>query len=349
MSREATEAHEAARAYAAEFLHARAACEVLFTSGCTEGINLVAQTLALSGLVKEGDEVLVSTDSHHSNIVPWQMLCERVGARVVPVGLNEELCFDFQEFLRLLGEKTRMVAVPMVTNALGLRLPTEEITRAAHEAGALVLVDGAQVVAHEAIDVQALGCDFFAFSGHKVYGPTGTGVLWGRQEWLERLGPWKGGGEMIREVTFDGTTYNKLPFKFEAGTPNIAGNVVLAEALRYVKELGFDVIRAHEQALMEKLTAGLAELEGVQILGGNAGHASLVSIHVPGVHHYDIGMLLDQMGVAVRTGHHCCQPLMKALGITGTTRFSVGVYNGEEDILRAIAATEKALNMLGRV
>ena len=346
LSRAATEAHEAARSDVADFLGASSPREVLFTSGCTEGINLVAQTLARAGCVRAGDEVLVSTDAHHSNIVPWQMLCERVGAKLLPIPLTPELQFDMSAYLSMLNERSRVVAVPVISNALGLRLPVEEITRAAHDVGALVLVDGAQSVAHETVDVRQLGCDFFAFSGHKVYAPTGTGALWGREGLLESLPPWKGGGEMISQVTFARTTYNCLPFKYEAGTPNICGNIMLAEALKYVRNLGLSAIHAHETALMHELCEGLQQLPGVQLLGGSAPRSSLVSIHVPDVHHYDLGTLLDQMNVAVRTGHHCCQPLMHALGITGTTRYSVALYNQSDDIQRALAATRKALRML---
>lgn len=348
LSRLATEAQEEARRVVAAFLHAPEEKEVIFTSGCTEGINLVAQVLALSGLVREGEEILVSTDSHHSNIVPWQMLCERTGARLRPIPLREDMSFDMEAYLGMLSGRTRLVAVPVTSNALGLHLPVRQIIAAAKQAGpgVLTLVDGAQSVAHEQPDVQALGCDFFAFSGHKVYAPTGTGVLWGRADLLEQLPPWKGGGEMISEVTFAHTTYNHLPFKYEAGTPNICGNIVLAEALRYVQALGYEQIREHETALIRRLYDGLAALEGVQLLGGREDRGALVSIVVPGVHHYDLGTLLDQMGIAVRTGHHCCQPLMQHLGITGTTRYSLGLYNDAEDIDRALAATARALRML---
>lgn len=345
LSREATEAHEAARRTVAEFLHAPSEREVIFTSGCTEGINLVAQTLALTDRVR-GGEALVATDAHHSNIVPWQMLCERTGARLRPIPLREDLAFDMAAYLDMLGPQTRLVAVPVISNALGLHLPVGEIVEAAKRVGALTLVDGAQSIAHEPVDVQALGCDFFAFSGHKIYAPTGTGALWGRAELLESLPPWKGGGEMIREVTFAKTTYNDLPFKYEAGTPNICGNIVLAEALRYVQSIGLEQIRAHEEALMQKLYTGLEELGGIRLLGGLSARGSLLSIVAPGVHHYDLGTLLDQMGVAVRTGHHCCQPLMQSLGITGTTRYSLALYNNEEDIERALTATARALRML---
>lgn len=348
LSRLATEAHEEARHAVAQFLHAREDREVLFTSGCTEGINLVAQVLALSGRVRPDDEVLVATDAHHSNIVPWQMLCERTGARLRPIPLRADLTCDVEGFCSVLCPRTRIVALPVTSNALGLHLPVARLIREARRVSpdVLTLVDGAQSVAHEQPDVQALDCDFFAFSGHKIYAPTGTGALWGRAELLDELPPWKGGGEMISHVSFAHTTYNHLPFKYEAGTPNICGDIVLARALGYVGRLGFEAIRAHEAALMRRLYDGLAALEGVQILGGREDRGSLLSVVVPGVHHYDLGTLLDQMGIAVRTGHHCCQPLMQHLGITGTTRYSLALYNTELDIDRALAATARALRML---
>ncbi len=348
LSRLATEAHEEARACAADFLHAASPKEIIFTSGCTAGINLVAHVLGFAGYLSPGDEILVSTDAHHSNIVPWQMLCERSGAVLKPIPLTPDLHFDEEAYQRLLSPRTRLVAVPWVSNALGSINPVERITAAAkrNRADCLVLIDGAQSTAHMAVDVQTIGCDFYAFSGHKVYGPTGTGVLWGREELLTQLPPWQGGGEMISEVTFAKTTYNELPFKYEAGTPNIAGNIVLAEALRYVQRIGLPAIEQHEQKLTQRLYEGLQALGGINILGTAEGRGALISITAPGVHHYDLGTLLDQMGVAVRTGHHCCQPLMQSLGITGTTRYSLGLNNTEEDVDRALACTRRALDML---
>lgn len=348
LSRLATEEHEQARHIAAEFLGAASDREIVFTSGCTAGINLVAQTLALSGRVKEGDEILVTTDAHHSNIVPWQMLCERTGAVLRPIPLTQGLAFDMEAYLAMLSLHTCIVAAPYISNALGVINPIREMAAAAKRSNpsALVLVDGAQSTAHLPVDVQELGCDFYAFSGHKVYGPTGTGVLWGREELLESLPPWQGGGEMIREVTFSKTTYNDLPFKYEAGTPNIGGNIVLGAALRYVREQGLAEIDAHEQALARRLYDGLQAIGGINILGPREGRGALLSIVVPGIHHYDLGTLLDQMGIAVRTGHHCCQPFMQSLGITGTTRYSFALYNTEEDVDRALLCTERALDML---
>ncbi len=347
LSRLATEEHEKARQTVADFLHAASCREVVFTCGCTAGINLVAQTLALSGLIGAGDEIIVTTDAHHSNIVPWQMLCGRVGAKLLPVPLTEELTFDMEAYHRLLSPRTRLVSVPYISNALGAINPVQQIIAAAkrNNPATLVLVDGAQSTAHLPVNVQELGCDFYAFSGHKVYAPTGTGALWGREEVLEMLPPWLGGGEMISEVTFEKTTYNTLPFKYEAGTPNIGGNIVLAAALRYVQEIGLGKIDAHEMALTRRMYDGLQEL-GVNILGSRENRGALISITVPGVHHYDLGTLLDQMSIAVRTGHHCCQPFMQSLGITGTTRYSFALYNTMDEVDAALSATARALDML---
>ncbi len=348
LSRLATEAHEQARDTVAQFLHAASAREIVFTAGTTAGINLVAQVLALSSLFCGGDEILVTTDAHHSNIVPWQMLCQRTGAVLKPIPLTPGLTFDMDAYLRMLSPRTRLVAVPYISNALGVINPIPQIIEAAkrNNPATIVLVDGAQSTAHMAVNVQALGCDFYVFSGHKVYAPTGTGVLWGREELLAQLPPWQGGGEMIKEVSFSGTTYNDLPFKYEAGTPNIGGNIVLAEALRYVMEQGLAIIDAHEQSLTRRMYEGLQAIGGIDILGPKENRGALISIVVPGVHHYDLGTLLDQMGIAVRTGHHCCQPLMQYLGITGTTRYSFALYNTADEVDRALSCTERALNML---
>lgn len=348
LSRMATEEHEQARLCVARFLNAASEREIVFTSGTTASINLVAQVLALSSLIKPGDDIIVTTDSHHSNIVPWQMLAQRCGASVRPVPLTQELTFDMDAFLRMLSPNTRVVSIPYISNALGVINPVKEVIAAVrrNNPDTLVLVDGAQSTAHVAVDVQQLGCDFYVFSGHKVYGPTGTGVLWGREELLAQLPPWQGGGEMIKEVSFSGTTYNDLPFKYEAGTPNICGNIVLAAALRYVTEQGIAAIDAHEQKLTRMMYEGLQSLDGVNILGPKENRGALISIVIPGVHHYDLGTLLDQMGIAVRTGHHCCQPFMQHLGIEGTTRYSFALYNTEDDVQRALDCTRRALMML---
>lgn len=348
LSRLATDAHEEARQSVADFLGAASSKEIIFTRGCTEAINLVAQTLALSGCIKPGDEFILATDAHHSNIVPWQMLAERTGAVVRPVPLTEALTFDMDAYENMLSSRTRLVAIPYISNALGVLNPVPEIIERArrNNPSTFILVDGAQSAAHVAVDVQSLGCDFYAFSGHKVYAPTGTGVLWGREEILEMLPPWQGGGEMISEVTFAGTTYNTLPFKYEAGTPNICGNIVLGKALQYVKNLGVERIGLYEQELTNKLYDGLLSMQGVRLLGPRDNRGALISMIVEGVHHYDLGTLLDQMGIAVRTGHHCCQPLMQYLNITGTTRYSFALYNTAEEVDAALQATARALDML---
>lgn len=348
LSRLATDAHEEARQRVADFLGAASSKEIIFTRGCTEAINLVAQTLALSGCIKPGDEFILATDAHHSNIVPWQMLAERTGAVVRPVPLTEALTFDMEAYENMLSSRTRLVAIPYISNALGVVNPVPEIIERArrNNPATFILVDGAQSVAHVAVDVQSLGCDFYAFSGHKVYAPTGTGVLWGREEILEMLPPWQGGGEMISEVTFAGTTYNTLPFKYEAGTPNICGNIVLGKALQYVKNIGVERIGLYEQELTNKLYDGLLSMQGVRLLGPRDNRGALISMIVEGVHHYDLGTLLDQMGIAVRTGHHCCQPLMQYLNITGTTRYSFALYNTAEEVDAALQATARALDML---
>lgn len=348
LSQLATEAHEEARKTVAEFLHAPDADSVLFTSGCTMSINMAAEIFGLSGRIRPGDEIVISTDSHHANIVPWQMLCERTGAVLRVVPLTEGLRFDMEAYARILSPRTRIVSVPYISNALGLVLPVREISRMAHaqHADTLVLIDGAQSTGHMEVDVAELGCDFYAFSGHKVYAPTGIGVLWGREDLLRELPPWLGGGEMIREVTFEKTTYNDLPFKYEAGTPNIEGAIALAAALRFVRTVGMEDIESHEAGLTRRLLEGLRFMDGMRVLGGDEDRGSLVSVVVPGVHHYDLGTLLDQMGIAVRTGHHCGQPLMQVLGITGTTRFSFAMYNSVQEVETTLGAVERALNML---
>lgn len=346
LSRKATDAHEEARQVVAGFLGAASPKELIFTSGCTEAINLVAQILGER--IHEGDEILITTDAHHSNIVPWQMLAQRRGAKVRPIPLTTELKLDSEAFHGMLSAKTAVLAFPASSNATGMQHPIKAMIAAAKAVNpqCICLVDGAQSTGHIAIDVQVLGCDFYAFSGHKVYAPTGTGALWGRRELLEQLPPWKGGGEMIKEVRFEATTYNELPFKYEAGTPNICGNIVLAEAIRFVQSIGIEKIAAHEHALMQRLCAGLSAMEGVQLLGEASERGALVSVLVEGVHHYDLAMLLDQMGIAVRSGHHCCQPLMHHLGVTGTTRYSVAAYNSLDEMDAVVEATRKALMML---
>ncbi len=345
LARAATEAFEAARKTVATHLNAASTDEVIFTSGTTDGINLVADVLALSGLIGPGDEVLVSTLEHHSNIVPWQMLCGRTGAALKVIPCLEDGTLDQDAFLSLLGPRTKLLSCGWISNAFGTVNPVREMTAAAKKAGALVLVDAAQATPHLALDVQALGADFLALSGHKVYAPTGIGVLWGRAEVLDLLPPWRGGGEMIKEVTFEKTTYNGLPFKYEAGTPNIEGAIALAAALDFINGIGMERVRGHEADLIRAAAEALSSIPGVRLYGP-ADRAGALSFNVEGIHHYDLGTLLDQMGVAVRTGHHCCQPLMARFGIQGTTRASFAVYNTLADVEALAASAEKAIHML---
>lgn len=348
LSRIATEAHEQARGEIASFLNAPSEKGLIFTSGCTMGINLVSQTLSAWGGIEAGQDIIITTDSHHSNIVPWQILCERRGLHLRVVPLREDLSFDWEAYLSLLSSKTAVVAMPLVSNALGMINPAKQAFAAAKEANpkVITLADGAQATAGMPIDVQYLDCDFYAFSGHKIYAPMGTGALWGREDLLEELPPWLSGGEMISEVSFEKTTFNTLPFKYEAGTPHVEGAIALAEAIRFMRSVKTENLVAHEKALTEQLFDGLSSLRGVKILGNKEPRGHLISITVDHIHPYDIGTLLDQMGIAVRTGHHCCQPLMQSLGITGTTRFSMGVYNTAEEIETTLDAVERALTML---
>jgi cysteine desulfurase/selenocysteine lyase len=341
LARAATAAHEVARETVARHLNAAESAEVIFTAGTTDSINLVAAILTLA----PGDEVLISALEHHSNIVPWQMLCERSGASLKVIPCHDDGTLDQVAFRALLSERTRLTAFTWISNAFGTVNPVREMTAAAKAAGSLVLVDAAQAIPHLAIDVQALGADFVAFSGHKVYAPTGIGVLWGKRAVLDALPPWRGGGEMIKEVTFEKTTYNELPFKYEAGTPNIEGAIALAAALDFVNGIGLAAIAAHEDKLIRRAAEGLSALDGVHLFGPS-GRAGALSFGIRGVHHYDLGTLIDQMGVAVRTGHHCCQPLMARFGITGTTRASFAVYNTEAEVDALVAAVGKAVTML---
>ncbi|MES2996533.1 MAG: cysteine desulfurase [Verrucomicrobiota bacterium] len=345
LARAATEAFEKARATVAHWIHAAAPEEVIFTSGTTAGINLIASILGLGSHIKAGDEILISTLEHHSNIVPWQMLCQRTGAQLRVIPCHDDGTLDLDAFRALLSEKTAVFSVTWISNSFGTVNPVAEMTRAAKAAGALVVIDAAQAAAHVPIDVQNLGADFIAFSGHKVYAPTGIGVLWGRAELLNDLPPWQGGGEMIQHVTFEHTTYNELPFKYEAGTPNIEGAIVLAAALDYIKGLGLAEIHEHENALIRTAAEGIAAIPGARLYGP-ADRTGALSFNIEGVHHYDLGTLLDQMGVAVRTGHHCCQPLMDRFHISGTVRASFALYNTMEDVSDFLAATTKAVAML---
>ena len=344
LSQLATDAYEVSRNTIQKHVNAKHNHEVIFTSGTTFGINLVANGFA--ALLNEGDEVMVSNLEHHSNIVPWQFLCERTGAKLVVIPMNEKGELVMSEFDRLLSDKTKVVAVNHISNALGTINPIEEIIEKAHKVGAAVLIDGAQATPHLKPDVQALDCDFYAFSGHKVCGPTGVGVLYGKEEWLRKLPPYQGGGEMIAEVTFEKTTYADLPHKFEAGTPNIAGGIVLGTALDYLNEIGFDNIAAYEQELLDYATEKLLQIEGLRIYGTSEHKASVISFNIEGIHPYDIGTIVDKLGIAVRTGHHCAQPIMQHFNIPGTIRASFAFYNTKEEIDIFVEAVKKAQMML---
>lgn len=345
LARMATEAFEKARQTVATHLNAASSDEVIFTAGATDGINLVANILSLSGRIGQGDEILISTLEHHSNIVPWQMLCERTGAVLKVIPCFEDGTLDQVAFQELLSPRTKVMALTWISNSFGTIIPIVEMAAAAKKAGAIVLIDAAQATAHMTIDVQATGADFIVFSGHKVYAPTGIGVLWGRADLLNALPPWRGGGEMIKEVSFTQTTYNELPFKYEAGTPNIEGAIALAAALDYINEIGLDEIHEHEVNLVNAATEALEKIPGIHLYGP-ADRAGAISFNFDGIHHYDLGTLMDQMGVAVRTGHHCCQPLMARFGITGTVRASFALYNSEADVAALSTAVEKAVSML---
>jgi cysteine desulfurase/selenocysteine lyase len=345
LAEEATMAMENTRDAVKKFINAASREQIIFTRGTTEGINLVAYTWGRQN-IKAGDEIIISTIEHHSNIVPWQMLCEEKNAvlKVIPVNSNGELQLD--EYKKLLGAKTKLVAVGHASNALGTINPVNEIIEAAHKKGAVVLVDGAQSTVHLDIDVQKMDCDFFVFSSHKLYGPTGIGILYGKKELLESMPPFMGGGEMIKEVTFEKTTYNDLPYKFEAGTPNIADTIALKAALDFIEQTGKENIRKHEEELLTYATEKLEEIQGLRIIGKAKNKVSVISFVVDGLHPQDIGILLDNRGIAVRTGHHCAQPCMDFFGIPGTVRASFAMYNTKEEIDELIVGLQKAIKML---
>jgi cysteine desulfurase/selenocysteine lyase len=344
LSQLATDAYETSRGKIQKHINAKFAHEVIFTSGTTHSINAVANGFA--SLLKPGDEVLVSAMEHHSNIVPWQMLCEKTGAilRVIPMNENGELIMA--EYDKLLSDKTKIVAVIHISNALGTVNPIKYIIDKAHEFGAAVLIDGAQAVPHLKPDVQELDCDFYVFSGHKICGPTGVGILYGKEAWLNKLPPYQGGGEMIKEVTFEKTTYAELPHKFEAGTPDIAGGIVLGTAVDYMNSVGFDNIKEQELELLEYATKRLLEIEGLKIFGTAKEKTSVISFNIGEIHPYDIGTIIDKLGIAVRTGHHCAQPIMDFFEIPGTIRASFAFYNTKEEIDVMIEALKKAQMML---
>ena len=341
----ATEAHEAARQRVADFIGARSKDEILFTRGTTESVNLVARTLA-DQICHEGDEIVVTTMEHHSNIVPWQMACERTGAvlRVAPINEHGELILS--EFEALLSERTKIVSVAHVSNVLGTVNPVAEIIRIAHKYGAKVLIDGAQAIAHIPVNVVELDADFYAFSGHKVYAPNGIGVLYGKREILDAMPPFMGGGEMIETVRFEKTTYNKLPYKYDAGTPDYVGSCALATALDYISAIGMKEIAEYEHELLAYATEKIKEIEGVRIIGEAKEKSGVLSFVVEGVHPYDIGMMLDKLGIAIRTGHHCAEPLVDWYGIPGTARASFAFYNAKEEIDYFISSLKRVLMIL---
>ena len=350
MSQVATQKHEEAREKVTQLIHAQSSEEIIFTKGTTDSLNMLARSFG-DAMIKEGDEIIVSHLEHHSNIVPWQMLCERKGAVLKVIPLREDLSLDIEAFKGLLSEKTRLVSVAHVSNVLGIVNPIEEVIRLAHEKGVAVCVDGAQSVPHLAMDVQQLDCDFLVFSAHKMYGPTGLGVLYGKKEWLDKLPPAEGGGEMIEHVSFEKTTYNVLPYKFEAGTPNYVGSYAFGKAIDYVQAIGLEQIAAHEHALTEYIEQELSKINQVHVYAAGREKAGAVSFNVYRadgalIHPFDVGVLLDRQGVAVRTGHHCAEPLIDYLGVPGTVRASVGLYNTKEDIDTFIAALKKAIMML---
>lgn len=345
MSQQATDLHEAARETVRKFINARSTTEIVFTRGTTESLNLVASSF-VEGCMKECDEVIVSTMEHHSNIVPWQLQEQRKGIVLKVIPMTDEGELLLEEYEKLFTDRTKLVSVTQVSNVLGTVNPVKEMIRIAHEHGVPVVVDGAQSVPHFAVDVQDLDCDFLAFSGHKVYGPTGVGVLYGKEEWLDRLPPYQGGGEMIERVSFEKTTFERPPLKFEAGTPDYIATHGLATALDYVTSLGMDNILAHEQDLTRYALQQLREIEGMHIYGHrNDSGDAVISFNVGDIHHMDLGTLLDQLGIAVRTGHHCAQPLMDRLGILGTVRASFGLYNTREEVDALVAGIKRIAMM----
>lgn len=346
LSQHATDEYEKSREKVRKLLNAEHLHEVIYTSGTTQGINLVAQCFGRK-YVSEGDEIIISHMEHHSNIVPWQMLCEQTGAILKVIPINEKGELEMDIFRTLLNEKTRIVAVAHTSNSLGTVNPVKEIIELAHQMDVPVLLDGAQAVPHTTVDVQALDCDFFVFSGHKLFGPTGVGVLYGKEKWLEEMPPYMGGGDMIDKVSFEGTTYNGLPHKFEAGTPNIAGGIGLGAAIDYVEQIGYSHIAAHEANLLEYGTNQLAAIEGIRLVGTAAHKASVISFLIGDIHPYDAGTIMDRLGIAIRTGHHCTQPIMDCYSIPGTMRASFAFYNTYEEIDRMIAAIAQVRQMFG--
>ncbi len=344
LSQQATDLHEAARETVRQFIHASKTEEIIFTRGTTESLNLVASSFC-DAFMGEGDEVIVSTMEHHSNIVPWQLQAAKKGIilRVIPISDKGEILLD--DFVRLFTDRTKMVSIAQVSNVLGTVNPVKEIVRIAHGHGVPVMVDGAQSTPHFKVDMQDLDCDFFAFSGHKMYGPTGIGVLYGKEQWLEQLPPYQGGGEMIDHVSFEKTTFERLPFKFEAGTPDYVATHGLAKAINYVSALGMDNIARHEQALTRYCMEQMRTIEGIRLFGEQEGKDAVVSFLVGDIHHLDMGTLLDRLGIAVRTGHHCAQPLMDRLGVSGTVRASFALYNTKEEVDALVSGIRRVSKM----
>ncbi len=344
LSQRATDLHEAARERVRSFVNAEKACEIIFTRGTTESINLVAASFC-EAFMEEGDEIIVSAMEHHSNIVPWQLQAAKRGIaiKVIPVADDGTLCMD--EYERLFTSRTKIVSVAHVSNTLGTVNPVKEITRIAHEHGAAVLIDGAQSAPHFAVDVRDIGCDFYAFSGHKMYGPTGVGVLYGREDWLDRMPPYQGGGEMIESVSFEKTVFEKLPFKFEAGTPDYVATNGLAKAIDYMETLGLDNIARHERELTDYCMQQLAEVPGMRLFGTARGKDAVVSFLVGDIHHLDMGTLLDRLGIAVRTGHHCAQPVMERMGVQGMVRASFALYNTKDEVDALVAGVKRVSSM----
>ena len=347
LSQQATELHEAARETVRRFINARSTNEIVFTRGTTEGLNLIASSFS-DGFMGEGDEVIISTMEHHSNIVPWQLQAHRKGIVLKVIPLTESGELDMEAYARLFTDKTRIVSVTHVSNVLGTVNPVRELVRIAHEHNVPIVIDGAQSAPHFMVDMQAIDCDFFVFSGHKTYGPTGIGVLYGKEAWLDKLPPYQGGGEMIEHVSFSHSTFERPPLKFEAGTPDYVATHGLATALDYLSAIGMDNVEAHEQMLTSYALERLAQIEGVKIYGPSGhSHDAVVSFQVGDIHHMDLGTLLDRLGIAIRTGHHCAQPLMDSLGILGTARASFALYNTKEEIDILVAGIERVAKMFG--
>jgi len=346
LSQQATEAYEDARKTVQMFLNAAFSHEIIFTRGTTEAINLVAYSYSKK-FIKPGDEIIISALEHHSNIVPWQMACENHGAALKVIPIDEKGVLDMDAYRKMLNSRTRMVAVTHVSNALGTINPVKEIIDLAHEKNIPVLIDGAQALSHMKVDVQEIDCDFYCFSGHKIYGPMGVGVLYGKEDWLNQMPPYQGGGEMIKEVTFEKTTYNELPFKFEAGTPNVGDVLGMEAAIRFLSYLRFDEIAGHENELLEYGTQRLAELDNIRFIGTAPHKTSVISFVFTDIHPYDTGTILDKLGIAVRTGHHCAQPVMDFFGVPGTVRVSFGVYNSKQEIDKLIEGLQTVREMFG--